>query len=180
MSIHTFVDESRRGSVYFVAAAHTEPGNLRQLRRELRGLLLPGQRELHFKREKEPRQRAIADAISRLPLEVHVYVSACARQEEAARQACLGRLIHDLLNQGGQRLVLDSRAERDIQDERTIRRALGPRASETNFVYEHLDSTAEPLLWVADSAAWCVNAGGNWRKRIDGVVTKVINLNAPE
>ena len=57
MTVHAFVDESRHGSRYFVAAAIARPQNLRPLRRDLRSLLLPGQRELHFKKEKEPRRQ---------------------------------------------------------------------------------------------------------------------------
>jgi hypothetical protein len=125
MTVHAFVDESRRGCVYLVAAAIAEPANLRLLRRELRGLLMPGQRELHFKREKEPRQRELAAAMCRLPIGVHTYTRSCHRREEPARQACVDRLAHDLLGRGAHRLVIDSRSELDIEDARTIRRALG-------------------------------------------------------
>ena len=176
MTVHAFVDESRRGWSYQVAVAIAEPANLRLLRRDLRGLLLPGQRELHFKREKEARQKIIASTMSRLPVEVHVYTRTCGRREEPARQLCIDRLTRDLLDRGAHRLVLDSRSGRDIEDARTIRRALGPRASETNFVYEHLDSTIEPLLWVADSIAWCFDAGAGWRKRIGDIIAAVIDL----
>lgn len=176
MTVHAFADESRRGSTYLVAAAIAEPAKLRRLRRDLRCLLLSGQREVHFKREKEPRQRALAAAVSRLPVEVLIYYRSCGRQDEPARQACIERITRDLLDRGAHRLVLDSRADRDIHDARTIRKALGRRARETNFVYEHVDSTIEPLLWVADSAAWCFHAGGHWRKRISGIVASVVDL----
>jgi hypothetical protein len=134
---------------------------------------------LHFKKEKEPRRREIATAICRLPVEVHVYSRSCKRNEERARQDCVGRLARDLLDRGAHRLVIDSRSHRDIEDERTIYRALGPQGSEANFAHEHLDSTSEPLLWVADSVAWCFNAGGRWRQRVDTIVSTVIDLDNP-
>jgi hypothetical protein len=46
VSLHAFVDESRRNNTYLLAAAVVSPGQLRQLRM---GLRVPNQRELHFK-----------------------------------------------------------------------------------------------------------------------------------
>jgi hypothetical protein len=43
-------------------------------------------------------------------------------------------------------------------------------------VYEHVDSTSESLLWIADIVAWCFGAGQEWRKRIDPIVTTVVDL----
>ena len=43
-------------------------------------------------------------------------------------------------------------------------------------MYEHLDSTSEPLLWIADLVAWCHGAGSEWRKRVDPITTAVIDL----
>jgi hypothetical protein len=179
MTVHAFVDESRRGSVYFLATATAEPTNLRLLRRELRCVLLPGQRELHFKKEKEPRQRRLAVTISRLPVEVHIYLRACERKEELARQACVQQLARDLLDRGAHRIVFDSRDQQDAKDEATIRAVVAHHPHRTRFVYEHVDSASEPLLWVADAAAWCFGAGGGWRKQIEPIVAGVTDLNQP-
>lgn len=176
MPVHAFADESRRGSTYLIAAAIAHPADLRCLRRTLRGLLLPGQREVHFKREKEPRQREIADAISRLPVQVQVYRSSCGRHDETARQACIVRLTRDLLDRRAHRLVIDSRSNRDVHDRSTIREVISQYRHDTPLAYEHVASTSEPLLWVADSAAWCVEAGSGWRRRIAPVVASVIDL----
>ena len=180
MPVHAFADESRRGSLYYLAVAIAEPVKLRELRRELRSLLLPGQRELHFKREKEPRQRQLTRVISRLPVGVRIYIHSCERREEPARQACIERLACDLLDCRAQRLVLDSRTELDANDAATIRATVIRHAHDTRFHYEHVDSTSESLLWVADAAAWCFGAGGSWRKRIEPIVAAVIDLDRPQ
>jgi uncharacterized protein DUF3800 len=180
MSVHAFVDESRRGYVYILAAAIIEPAKLRELRRELRNMLLAGQRELHFKREKEPRQRQLASAISRLPICVRIYTRTCERIEEIARQACIERLTLDLLDCRAHRLVLDSRHEQDANDEMTIRGVVTRHAHPHRFRYEHVDSTSEPLLWAADAGAWCFGAGGRWRKRIETIVAAIVNLDRSE
>jgi hypothetical protein len=38
-------------------------------------------------------------------------------------------------------------------------------------VFDHRPSRGEPLLWAADAVAWAVGAGGDWKRRIDPVVT---------
>lgn len=43
-------------------------------------------------------------------------------------------------------------------------------------MYEHVDSTSESLLWIADIVAWCFGAGREWRKRIDSIVSTVVDL----
>jgi hypothetical protein len=176
MTVHAFADESRRGSTYLVAVAITEPAKLRRLRRDLRCLLLPGQREVHFKKQKEPRQRALAAAVSRLPVEVLIYRRSCERHDEPARQDCIRSVVRDLIDRGAHRLVLDTRLHRDVNDEATIRQVVSRRQHQTPLVYEHLDSISEPLLWVADVAAWCFSAGGHWRGRVSPIITTVTDL----
>lgn len=179
MSVHAFVDESRRNDTYYLAAAIVRPGDLRRLRSGLRSLLFPGQRELHFCKEKQARRKLLLSRIAESGVRVDIYRASCRRGEERARQECLARLTNDLLDLEGRRLVLDSREERNAHDELTIRIALGKRARETGLVYEHLTSVEEPLLWLADIAAWCQGAGGDWARRVAPVIGSVIRLDWP-
>ncbi|MFD7654983.1 hypothetical protein ACFV4N_13480 [Actinosynnema sp. NPDC059797] len=174
--MQAFVDESRRRDTYLLAAAIVSPSQLHPLRKLLRGLLLPGQRELHFKKETPQRRKLILSRLAEAGVEVHIYRRNCAQGPEAARQACLARLTTDLLDLGGGRLVLDTREDRDILDMRTIRTALGkyPRASQ--LYYEHLISTNEALLWIADAVAWAFGAGGDWARRTKAVVAWDVDL----
>jgi hypothetical protein len=176
MTVHAFADESRRGSTYLIAVAIADPGYLRPLRRELRGLLLPGQRELHFNDQKDRRRRVLSDAIARLPVEARVYRRTCDNHGEPARQHCIDRIVCDLLSLGAQRLVLDSRSQLDSKDEVTIRSAIVRHPHHTRFTYEHVDSASESLLWVADAVAWCFGAGGHWRKRVDRIIGTIVDL----
>lgn len=138
--------------------------------------LLRGQRELHFKQEKPVRRRLLADAIARLPVEVNIYSHSYHRDEEPVRQRCLARLVSDLLGRRAQRLVIDSRSNKDVHDRRTLRHLLDPHPSESPFVYEHVDSTSESLLWIADVVAWCYGAGNDWRKRVDPITAMVVDV----
>jgi hypothetical protein len=137
---------------------------------------MSGQRELHCKKEKPVRRRLLVDAVARLPVEVCVYTRSWRQQDELARQDCMEVLVGELLVRQAQRLVIDTRNERDVHDGRTLRGVLGPHPSGSRLVYEHVDSTCEPLLWIADIAAWCFGAGAEWRKRIDPIVSSVVDL----
>src|SRR5207249_2548282 len=97
VTVHAFVDESARNGRYLIAAAVVDPSNLRRLRQSMTGLLLPGQRELHFYREKVVRRRQLADTVARFPVEVHLYCRSWTRRPEPARQECMERLAYDLL-----------------------------------------------------------------------------------
>jgi hypothetical protein len=179
MTVHAFVDESQRGSRYYLAAAIVEPAKLGPTRRAMRSLLMPGQREIHFKQEKPERRRRLADIIAALPVEVHIYHRSYHRRDEPARQECLMPLIRDLLAIDAHRLVIDSREDRNAHDERTIRTALGGHRHSTKLVYEHAPSTSETLLWIADVAVWCYGAGGDWRIRIKSIIGAVQDLDYP-
>ncbi|WP_206795657.1 hypothetical protein [Amycolatopsis sp. MtRt-6] len=98
------------------------------------------------------------------------------KAEEAARQRCLTLLVEHLLGLRAHRLVLDSRDHRDVHDRQTLQRALGSRPSKTELTYEHVDSTAEPLLWISDAVAWYSGAGGDWRRRADPVIAECFEV----
>jgi hypothetical protein len=177
VTVHAFVDESQRSRRYLVAAAIVRPARLDPVRRTMRSLLLPGQRELHFHNEKEARQRTLADAIARLPVEVSIYTkSSVTRNDEPAREACVRRLAEDLADRQAHRLVIDSRQERDKLDKRAIRAVLLQHPHGADLVYEHVESAQECLLWIADAVGWCYGAGAHWRRRVDPVITNVANL----
>lgn len=176
MTVHAFVDESRRGRSYLLVAALVEPQDVARQRAALRSMLLPGQRELHFKKEKPQRRRFIASQLVKAKVRAAVYRRSCTTREEAARQDCLGRLVQDLCDLDARRLIIDSREGRDRHDERTVRAALGERPKESGLTYDHVVSTSEPLLWIADAVAWCYGADRTWRQRIAPTVATLTDL----
>jgi len=175
--VHAFVDESSRNGQYLLGVTIVEPARLTTTRRALKALLLCGARELHFKKEKEPRRRFLIDRIVTLNVSARLYTGACTRKtEEEARQRCLTQVARDLLGLQAHRLVLDTREDRDVRDRKTIQQVLGHRPSKTELTYEHVDSTAEPLLWISDAVAWCFGAGGDWRRRAMGLIAEQIEV----
>lgn len=176
VSLHAFVDESRRKGTYLVAVVIVDPGDLSRLRKLLLSLLFPGQKELHFKKETPERRKLIMSRLCAAGVDVRIYSRSCTYGDEAARQDCLAALTLDLLAIGVVRLVLDTREERDIHDAHTIRAALGVHPKETLMTYEHMYSHTERLLWIADAAVWCHGAGGDWPRRAKGVIRAVVDI----
>ncbi|MET1073437.1 MAG: hypothetical protein ABWY11_12390 [Umezawaea sp.] len=131
---------------------------------------------MHFKKETPERRKLIMSRLCEAGVDVRIYRRSCTHGDEAARQDCLVALTLDLVEMRAMRLVLDTREERDIHDMRTIRRALGNNAKALGMTYEHVCSGAERLLRIADAAAWCFGAGGDWRRRAEGVVSEVVDL----
>jgi hypothetical protein len=171
------MDESGRRGSYLLCFAIVEPLQLGPLRKQLESMRMRGQRELHFSHEKPPRRRIIADQIARLPASVSIYrASSTPRTDEQARQSCLDRAVHDLRDLNAALLIMDTRNERDQLDKATIRRVLKHHDRWDNFTYRHVSSESEPLVWIADISAWCFGAGGDWRRRIAPIISKLIDV----
>jgi hypothetical protein len=77
------------------------------------------------------------------------------------------------------RLVLESRDHHGNQsDRRIIRATLAICGRFPDLAYEHRYAHEEPALWVPDAIAWCYGAGGLWRRRIEPIVEKTLDLGA--
>ena len=71
--------------------------------------------------------------------------------------------------------MLDSRDVRDKHDRATIQRVRSAHSSRSDLVYAHVDSRSEPLCWLADTVAWCLNTGGDWQRRAKPVIDAIID-----
>jgi hypothetical protein len=149
--MHMFVDETERGG-HLLAATLVAPAALHSTRSLMRSLLLPGERRVHFKSEKDSRRKFIVSRLVDRTFEVIVVAS--SEKGDSARAVLLERLVSEAIDRGVSRLVLDSRDHAGI-------------------VYEHIQSSAEPALWVSDAVAWCIGAGGDWVRRVNPLVTRI-------
>lgn len=168
---------SRSARCYILAAVLVPPNQVGQVRKDTRALLLPGQRELHCKKEKEVRRRLLADTVgSWTSTEAQIYVRRYDYGAESARHACMAALVGDLLARKANRLVIDSREEQDHFDVRTVTQALRSHRAGVNLTYKHIESTSEILLGLPDLVAWCYGAGRGWRERVERLITRVIDV----
>lgn len=150
-----YVDESRRGDAYLLAAVVVPDVARSRLRRQMRQqLLLPGERTFHMATERQARRR---QAINWLPRELRYFVVTTSVRkdgtEQGARRSCLHGLVRIALEgELGPQLILESRDDaRDAWDRRQLRELLGRSAV---VRYEHQSARAEPLLWLPDILAW--------------------------
>lgn len=172
---HWFIDETN-ASTFVVVAAAVPPDDVAALRRAMRSLLRPGQRCLHFTKESDPVRRSALDLITSSPVGVRVYRADRKASMPAAREACLRAVARDALVHRPQRIVIECDESVQASDERWLREELGPRHSrDTEF--HHLAKHEEPLLWVADAIAWCIQRGQPWTSLVadlDTTTTTVV------
>lgn len=172
MSSHVFVDETKRRGYLLVASA-VVTGDLADTRRMLRGLVLSGQRRLHMKDESDSRKRSIATAIAVSGIAATIYDAGQRYRTERERRAeCLRTLVVDLADHDVAMLVLEQDDTLVASDRKLLYRATRD-AGCPELRYEHQRAATEQLLALPDAIAWCWAKGGDWRRRIEPVVTDV-------
>jgi hypothetical protein len=176
--VWAFSDESERAGVSLLAVVLVARKDLDTTRTSMRKLLLGGERRIHTAKESPRRRRQILDTITRSP-GVSAVVLRHRRLAGVDRVAARAVLIETATNLIVERAVtawtLDNMqpAER-ARDRNIIGHALA-RADAGHVVFDHRPSHEEPLLWAADAVCWATGAGGDWRRRIESVLT-VIDL----
>lgn len=165
MGAHIFVDEAKLRQ-YIVVAAFVEPRRLAPMRQAMRMLLLPGQRRLHFTKERDDRRRAILSTMCELDVEARVYVAPAGLSEVSARPLCLEALIQEAFEVGAKRLVLERDDSAVLRDNRLLSARISKADHEEGLSYEHMRAHEENLLWIPDAIAWSFAKGGDWTRRI--------------
>lgn len=167
-----YVDETKRAG-YVIAAVTV--ADAASVRRALRGLILPGQRRIHMKREQSRRRRAILLAVSDAGVEATIYDAARRFPTDlAARNACLEAMVQDLAGLGDNARILIERDDSLVHSDRRHLYELVRRAGATGRLgYEHGKAHEEPLLALPDIVAWAWVRSGEWRRRLGPVVREV-------
>ena len=166
--LHAFVDESKRSGQYLMCAVLIAPKHLAEVRRALTDLCLRGQRRLHFRSERDPRRRLILDRIARFPMRAYLYQQ--SHRPTVARAACMRTMTRDFLAVGVSRLVIEHTDGYLHRDGSVLINEMQRQGWPNALVYEHVQAHLEPNLWAADAVAWAYGAGGDWRRRIDGLI----------
>ncbi len=55
-------------------------------------------------------------------------------------------------------------------DQAVLYAAVRDASASRTLTYEHVPARAEPLLWVADAAAWCWSRGAPWPGRLQPII----------
>lgn len=154
-----FVDESykRFGNTalqhYALAAVIVSVSEQSAIRETLNGLLLRGQRELHWRDERTERRRQLVDALAESRFEILYVCRVCPKGEkqERSRALCMERLLIAATLAGVTRVVADSRQSRlDQKDLHVLAGLRSKRWLAGDLLLAHRSGRDEDLLWAAD------------------------------
>ncbi len=96
MTRHVFLAETKQRGYVVAAAAAVVAGDWEPLRRVVRELVLPGQRRMHMKTERDSRRREIVAAFVGSGVEVVIYdASKRYPTDREARGECLRAVVAD-------------------------------------------------------------------------------------
>lgn len=178
MSTQFYVDETKAKG-YLVAAASGSGEDLKLARKQIDSLILPQQRSLHMKSERDARRKLIADTIgafSDLSVRGIIYDAGRAGTERDRRARCLEALVADVARHDAASIVFDldeTLLSWDRQRMIELTRAAGVQEQ---VAYRHSSRHQEQMLAIPDVIAWCWARGGDLRRRVTPVVAEVRRL----
>lgn len=164
-----FVDETKDHGFVMVAAVVPSAG-LARVRKIMRGLVMPGQRRIHFHKESDARRKQILDVIDGIGPQLGVYDASAAPRKQR-RDACLRAVVEDAVRWRAEMLVIERDDSVLEADRRLLYRAIRQPSGAVMLRYEFPRGHEEPLLAIPDAVAWCWNRGGHWWKRAREMVT---------
>ncbi|MFY1618852.1 hypothetical protein [Micromonospora sp. WMMD736] len=171
MNAHVFVDETKERGL-LVAAVVVLPADLTAARRTIRDLILPGQRRIHFHKEKDDRRRQIIAAVVKLSAHAVIFDAKRHHDPRAAREACLVELVQHAAKISATRLVLERDDSTFQADRRLLFEQVRKSGTSNNLRYDQLRAHEECLLAIPDALAWCWAKGGRWKTSVQRVVTE--------
>ena len=166
-----FSDESERADTMLFGVLLVPSSAIAPARRELRAMLLPGQRRVHTGKESARRRRELLDVVARIDATAVILSlrRPAGLHRVEARQLLLERACDELSRHTVVSWHLDDQEPvQAARDRFVIDQQL--RRADRELVYDHRPSASEPLLWAIDAALWAVGSGGEWRRRVSGIV----------
>ncbi len=61
-------------------------------------------------------------------------------------------------------------------DRRILFEATGKHGLRDQLTYHHLRAKQEPMLWIPDAVAWCLDQGGEWPARVRPLIGKTMTV----
>lgn len=171
-----FVDESKAKG-YTMVATVVVAGDLTALRRDVRALVFPGQRRIHFTKEGTERKKAVLSRFIELGIQSQVFH--CATKDQVVgREMCIAAIVKHAVERSCRKVVIERDESIERADRRTVFREVRRHHRDDSLLYEFTAPHQEPLLWVADAIAWSYAKGGDWRRRVQPLIAGVTELTA--
>lgn len=169
-----FVDESKTKGCTMVAAL-VVPGDAAGLRRNVRSLVLPGQRRIHFTKEQPERKRSILSRLTAFGAQAQVFHCATKNQVRG-RDACLTGIVAHAAQHAHTRIVIERDESIEKADRQILFREVRRHGLSEVLSYSLETPHQEPLLWMADAIAWSYTKGGEWKQRADPLIAGITKL----
>lgn len=166
-----YVDETKAHG-YVMVAVIIESRALPGIRRDLRALLRPGQRSLHFRKESDRRRREILSGMLTSEWSA-VVVRSSSRRSTVARAECLEAVVTIAIEVDAESVVVERDDSVVHQDRRVLFTELRRQQVHHAVGYQHLWRHEDPALWLPDTVAWSFARGGDWLRRISPRVREV-------
>lgn len=176
MSCLVLVDESTANR-YLISAVTLDRAHSTVVGRELRSVILPGQRGLHMRSGSDRRRGQILSSIQRLVSRtgwvVRLYDAGRFESERERRRLFIEALVHDHEDGLNAHFVFDRNSSLEKWDRQVLIETLRGPSSHQRVSHEHKSRHEELLLGIPDALVWCWARGGDWRRRIRSLVDEV-------
>ncbi len=147
-------DRRRDPGTYILGATLIPPERVDECRDAMRGLLLRGQKKLHWYHEVK-RHTDITHTIAALDLRHIVAVRSRPTDPgrlERQRRLCMEHLVAELTALGISQVIAESRGPRDdMRDVDALDNLRRQRVLKAPMRVQHLAGPADPVLWIADA-----------------------------
>lgn len=161
-----YIDESKAKRFLF-AVLLIEPKRQFLIRKELVKSLLSGQRSWHFVKENSRRRKQFLRLLIKMQLNVLI-IKVDNSNKNKKRTVALNALIAQIPKYGVNEVVFDLDDTTLLADSKFFSNLGVP------LLWDHREPHQEPLLWVADAVAWCVNRGGDWEHMVRPLILETI------
>ncbi|WP_062516847.1 hypothetical protein [Demequina gelatinilytica] len=182
MDGHLFSDESKVDGYRF-AGALVAAEDVRRVRRDVLTWRVGESHRFHTSHERpEARDRALASLLRMVgTVEIVVVEHAKTHPEFVAREACVAGMALWAGSAGVTHWLLERDGPSEYRDRQTIA-ALISLGVIPRLKYGHAPGVSEPLLWIADLAAWLWTRGGEHRAALSPLIVyhEVVTSDADE
>ena len=159
-----YLDESKAKNYVFIGVL-VQDGDAPRLRKRVSALKMPGQRSIHFVKEADSRRKKLIAEIVELDFSA-IRFESNEKNQKTAREKCIRAIVRFATSQGIRSLVFERDASAVVNDESWLKDEILKNQHRGLLGFIHLNRFEEPLLWVADSVAWCDARGGDWARRV--------------
>ena len=161
-----YIDESKAKN-YLLVLNLVLPGEQIYLRRTLISQLLAGQRSFHFTKESNRRRTQLVRLLLGLNFRVVVF-SIKGMSNTESRRSLIAEACKNIRKLEISNLVFELDQSCYLNDVKILNEI------RPGVPWDHRERHQEPLLWVADAVAWCVNRGGEWERMVRPMIVQTI------